>query len=203
MTSSTREIAFEDVTGVILVGGKSRRMGTDKAFLEFRGAPLFERVLHVFQAVFSRIFLVGNGGERFAKYDLPVHPDLTSGSALAGLYTGLSEAVTEYIFVSPCDMAFPDQHLVRYLCALAEGHDAVIPVTANGYEPLFGVYGKACLPAMKNMLDDGNFRIYDLYPYVRVRYVEETELASQGINLRSFINLNTPEEHAKHAEDLT
>ena len=76
-----------DITGVILVGGKSRRMGRDKAFLEVAGKPLIERVLEVFRNSFTQVILVGNREERFAGYGLPVLPDIYPGSALGGLYT--------------------------------------------------------------------------------------------------------------------
>ena len=78
-----------DITGVILVGGKSRRMGRDKAFLDVAGKSLFERVLEVFRESFDRIVLVGDREERFAAYGLPVLPDIYPGSSLGGLYTGL------------------------------------------------------------------------------------------------------------------
>ena len=81
---------LHDITGVILVGGKSSRMGQDKAFLEIAGRPLFERVLEVFRECFDRIVLVGDRVERFAGYGLPVLPDIYPGSALGGtLYRAL------------------------------------------------------------------------------------------------------------------
>ena len=183
-----------DVTGMILVGGKSRRMGTDKAFIRVGGVPLFERVLSVFRESFSEILLVGDRGERFAGYQLRVVPDIYPGSSLGGLYTGLYHAGTERVFVSPCDMPFPSAGLLRYLCSLSASHDAVVPQTGRGFEPLFAVYAKKCLKAMKELLDGGNLRVFDLYRHVDTLFVSGAGLAPFDPGGRAFVNVNTPEE---------
>ena len=191
--SSTRA---NDITGIILVGGKSRRMGKDKAFLDVSGKPLFELVLEVFRQSFERIVLVGDREERFADYGLPVVPDIYPGSALGGLYTGLRYAATDYVFVSSCDLIFPDRVLLRYLCAVKEGFDAVVPAPAHGFEPLFALYAKSCLEPIKGLLEKGNFRVFDFYPHVLVREVSGEELTLYDKEGRSFMNVNTPEEFA-------
>jgi molybdopterin-guanine dinucleotide biosynthesis protein A len=182
----------DNITGVILVGGKSRRMGRDKVFLEIGGKPLFERVLEVFSECFTRVVLVGDREERFAAYGLPCLPDLYPGSALGGLYTGLFHATTEQIFVSSCDLPFPNKDVLRYLCSLRECSDAVVPATTHGYEPLFAVYSKKCLDPMKCLLENGNYAIHDLYPRIRVRCVANEELRQFDREEKSFVNLNTP-----------
>jgi molybdopterin-guanine dinucleotide biosynthesis protein A len=185
-----------DITGIILVGGKSRRMGTDKAFLDFGGQTLFEKVFEAFETTFPTIALVGGGAARFAAYDLPVWPDLYQGSAMGGLYTGLYHAETEHIFVSSCDLPFPSSEVIHYLCSLAdEHHDAVVPLHDYGYEPLFAVYSKRCLKAMKAMLEKPNYCVYDLYPEIMVRDVTEEELRSVIKGPFSFLNVNTPAEY--------
>ena len=187
---------IEGVTGVILVGGKSRRMGRDKAFLPWQGHPLFERTLAVCRGCFARTILVGDRGERFAGYGIQVFPDLYPGSALGGLYTGLALAETEYAFVSACDMPFPREDLVRHLCSLRQGADAVVPQTAQAMEPLFAVYAKSCLEPMRRMLEEGNLRVFDLYPKIETRYVGGEDLARFDRDGISLISLNTPEEVA-------
>ncbi len=190
-----------DVTGVILVGGKSRRMGVDKAFLTVEGIPLFERVLRVFTHIFSRTILIGDESERFTGYPLPRCPDLYPGSALGGLYTGLMHAGTPFIFVSACDVPFPSPDVVRYLLFLRNGYDAIVPRGVDGFEPLFAVYSVSCLEPMRRLLEQGNFCIFDFYPDVNVRYVESEELAGIEGGERTFLNLNTPEEFARLPRD--
>jgi molybdenum cofactor guanylyltransferase len=186
-----------DITGVILVGGKSRRMGCDKAFLTWEGAPLFEKVLAVFREHFETILLAGGDEERFGKYGLPIYPDIYPGSALGGLYTGLYRADRQHIFVSSCDMPYPSGALLRHLCSLKDGYDCVVAETAQALEPLFAVYAKSALPAMLELLQRGNLRVYDLYPMLMTRYVAAEELAPFANEGRSFINVNTPDEFAQ------
>jgi molybdenum cofactor guanylyltransferase len=190
-----------DITGVILVGGKSRRMGRDKAFLPWDGAPLFEKVLGIFRQSFTAVLLAGGDAGRFAGYGLPIVSDLYPGSALGGLYTGLYHATTPSIFVASCDMPYPSAALLKHLCSLKDGYDCVVPETAEAFEPLFAVYAKSALPAMLELLESGNFRIYDLYPQLRTRYVGREELAPYAEGGRSFINVNTPEDFALLAKE--
>ncbi len=199
-------MAFEperDITGVILVGGKSRRMGRDKAMLEFAGRPLVERVLAVFRECFGRVVLVGDREERFATYGLELLPDIYPGSALGGLYTGLFQAATGHVFVSSCDIPYPSAAVVRYLCGLREGYDAVVPLTGDSFEPLFALYAKSCLGPMLKLLEKANFCVYDFYPDVRVRYVTGPELAHLDPDGRFLRNVNTPEELARLEEEIS
>jgi molybdopterin-guanine dinucleotide biosynthesis protein A len=188
---------FTDITGVILVGGKSRRMGRDKAFLEIEGMPLFERVLHIFRAVFARTILIGGNAERFAGCGLTLYPDIYPGSSLGGLYTALVHAETPYIFVSACDMPFPSSAVARYMVSLREGFDAVVAKSADGYEPLFALYAASCREQARLLLESGNLRITDLYPGTNVRYVPLAELARLDGGGKAFVNVNTPEEFSR------
>lgn len=188
---------FDDITAVILVGGKSRRMGVDKAFLEIDGVPLFERVLGICREAFTRIILVGGQNARFAGYGLPVHPDIYPGSALGGLYTGLVHAQTPYVFVTACDLPFPSSAVARHLASLRHGFDAVVPKGTDGFEPLFAVYAKSCLEPMQRFLEEGKIRIFDLYPEINVRYVPTDELVNLAGDDRALVNVNTPAEFAR------
>jgi molybdopterin-guanine dinucleotide biosynthesis protein A len=183
-----------DVTGVILVGGKSRRMGKDKAFLELDGKTLFERILELFRAKFEKILLVGDHAERFATCGLPVIPDIFPGSALGGIYTGLYHSETEHIFVSSCDLPFPNGDILCYLCDQREGYEAVVTTTASGYEPLFALYSKNCLGPMKELIESGDYCAYAYFPQVNVRYVPYEELAHLDRDRNAFVNVNTPDE---------
>jgi len=185
---------ISDITGVILVGGKSRRMGRDKAFLPWDGAPLFEKVLRVFRESFATVLLAGGDAARFEGYGVRIIPDIYPGSALGGLYTGLYHAADQHVFVASCDMPYPSAALLGYLCSLKDGFDCVVPETAQSFEPLFAVYAKSALPGMRDMLESGNFRIYDLYPRLRTRYVGSAELAPFCDGGKSLINVNTPAE---------
>lgn len=191
--------SFDDIAAVILVGGKSRRMGADKAFLEIEGIPLFERILNICRETFPRVILVGDHAERFAGYGLPIHPDIYPGSALGGLYTGIVRAGTPYVFVAACDLPFPSSTVARHLATLRHGFDAVVPRSAAGFEPLFAVYSEHCREPMRTFLERGNVRIFDLYPELNIRYVATDELERLAGSDRALVNVNTPEEFARAA----
>ena len=186
-----------EVTGVILVGGKSSRLGRDKAFLPVGGVPMFEKVLSVLKERMENVILVGDRPERFAKYGLPVLPDLYPGSALGGLYTGLRTSETRCIFAAPCDLPFASGELLDHMLSIREGYDVVVPMTGDDPEPLFALYSKDCLVPMRDMLEAGNFRIFDLYPRVRVRRVREDELRRHDVSGKAFLNVNTMEEYER------
>ena len=190
---------IEHITGVILVGGKSRRLGTDKAFLEVGGRTLLEGVLECFRESFRKIVLVGDRAERFANLDVPVCADLFPGSALGGLYTGLRHAETDTVFVSSCDLPFPSTRVLRHLCSLTGEGDVVVAKLEHGYEPLFAAYSKRCAEPAGAMLRAGGHRICDLYRHVGVREVSESELERAGAEREAFTNVNTPEEWAAAA----
>lgn len=187
---------FSDITGVILVGGKSRRMGQDKAFLPVEGMPVIERIIQTLQGCFKQLLLVGDRPERFAQYHLPVVPDSCPGSSLGGLYTGLHTANTDRIFVISCDVPFPNPDLIQHICADIETYDAVIPATQGGLEPLFALYHKACLPAMQAALEAGNFRITALLQQLQIKTIAPEQLGQIDATGRSLLNINTPDEYA-------
>ena len=191
------ESRFDDITAVILVGGKSRRMGMDKAFLEIDGVPMIERVLTVCREAFDRVIMVGDQAERFAAYGLPIHGDIFPGSALGGLYTGLLRAATPYVFAAACDLPFPSGAVARHLASRRHGFDAVVPKSADGFEPLFAVYARRCLKSMRHFLEHGNYRIYDLYRELNVRYEPMEALECLAGDERALINVNTPEEFVR------
>jgi molybdopterin-guanine dinucleotide biosynthesis protein A len=183
---------YEDITGVILAGGRSTRMGRDKAFLRVGGVPLFQRVLKTLQALFEHVLIAGDRPD-LALPDVPSFPDLYPGSALGGLYTGLVAAKTPYIFVAPCDMPYMEAELIRRMVDMREGVDVVTVRTPAGIEPCFSLYSKICKGPVREMLEKGIYRIDGFYPRVRVCYLDVMKLPSGWE--RSLRNINTPEDY--------
>jgi molybdopterin-guanine dinucleotide biosynthesis protein A len=182
---------FSDVTGVILAGGKSTRMGRDKAMLKMGEETLFERILAIMQPLFPHVIIAGNRPD-LSRRGVPFYPDLYPGSALGGLYTGLFVAKTDNIFVSSCDIPFPASDIIRIILSEREGYDVVVPLTPNGFEPLFALYHKNCLPVIRDMLERKEYCVFDFYPLMRVRYMSVEELPPDW--RLSLKNVNTPEE---------
>ncbi len=184
----------DTVTGVILAGGLSRRMGQDKLFLDVGGVPLFERVLQPMKQLFHQVVVIANERAPFHYYSCPVYQDIYPGSALGGLFTGLFHAKTHWAFVSAGDLPFVNVEVVNYLLSLVSECDVVVPYSEKGAEPLFACYAKSCLPVMEQALKSSQFKIVELFDTLTVCHVPFSQLADiQGIE-NAFINLNCLED---------
>ena len=192
---------YRDVTGVILAGGKSRRMGNNKAFLKVGGIPLIERVSGVLSRIFENVFLVTNDPATYASIGFPVYTDIYPDRAsLVGIYTGLLKAKTPYIFCASCDMPFLSQSLIRLLVEKRENADLVLPFSNNGREPLHAVYGKNCLSFMGQMILENRMAIKEIFDQVRTEKVKSEEVATLDPKFLSFLNCNTPEDYEMASE---
>lgn len=202
----TSKILSSQFTGVVLAGGKSIRLGQDKVFLPFRGVPLIERILAVLTPLFSETLIVAPQTEIFKKYQnnavKAVEDIYPQGGALGGLYTGLFHAPTPWVFATACDTPFLPAKLIEALKPKAQGCQVVIPRTAEGLQPLCALYHKDCLLPMKALLEQGELKIIEFFPQVKVRCFEETELTALGLTPRIFFNINTPQD-LKTAENFT
>ncbi len=193
-------------TIVIQAGGESRRMGQNKALLPFRGQPLIERVVKRLRPFSDELILTANRPELFQFLGLPIYPDLIQGKgALSGLYTALSAAQYPFVAVVACDMPFVNpQLLIAERDLLVDGKwDVVIPDSNEGREPLHAVYRKdACLPAIRRSLDENRLRMDSWFADVKVREMSLDDVKVVDPELRSFMNVNTPEEfrQAEHLE---
>ena len=184
-----------DLTGVILAGGKSTRMGENKAFIKVEGIPIIRRIHSTFKSLFREIIVVTNQKELFENLDANIFVDLLPNrGALAGLYTGLYYSSLPFCFCVACDMPFLNKDVIAYLIRRLDDADVVIPKTHDGLQPLHAIYSKSCLQPVKKTLDQGKSKILDFYPMVRLKVIEEEEFLPLDPEKRSFININTPQE---------
>lgn len=182
--------------GVILAGGESRRMGRTKALLPFGGTTLIEAAIARLREVCSEILIVTNTPDLYRSLGVRTVADVLPGRrSLAGIYTGILHTGGP-AFVCACDMPFLNPALIRYLGTLAEGVDVVIPQHGGEYEPLHAVYTPACLEPLQRCATRGG-RNTGFLGEVRVRVVEVEEIRRFDPELRSFVNVNTPEEYAR------
>ena len=197
----------KDITGVILAGGKSSRYGRNKALAELHGTPLIERVLRVMGSVFNDLILITNSPMEYAHLKLPMKEDLIKGlGPLGGIYTGLESISHEAGFFVACDMPFLNEGLIRHILALRGDSDAVVPKIDWKIEALHALYCKSCLPAIKNLIDSQNYQVIQFFQRIRIRYVGQNEIMVFDPRLRTFANVNRPEEldvMLEHEKDIT
>lgn len=183
------------MTGAILAGGRSTRMGTNKALLPFDGVRIIDGLLRKLRPLFPEVLVIANDRDAYADVGVPVFPDrIPEKGSLGGIYTAVFHSTFPQTFCIACDMPLANPAVIAYLRDRASGYDVVVPRTADGYQPLHAVYGKACLPHMEAMIRADRLKIDRLFPVVRVRTVEEEELRPLDPSLRGFINVNTREE---------
>jgi molybdenum cofactor guanylyltransferase len=185
-----------DVTGAILAGGESRRMGQNKAFIQVDGIRLFDYVYGTCKELFSEIFIVTNQPPQFKNYQAHIVIDAIPGSgSLGGLYTALMHASNDHTFCVACDMPFLNPELISLLIEKRLHYDIVIPRTKGGPEPLHAIYSKRCIQPIKKLLDRGELKITKLLSSeLRICYCEEEELKKIDPFLSSFTNVNTRED---------
>jgi molybdopterin-guanine dinucleotide biosynthesis protein A len=182
------------VSVAILAGGQSKRMGSDKAFLEVGGRPVIERVIGQVQALTDDLFISANAPEKFSHLGLPLVPDIyPDKAALGGLYSVIRAARYPQVLVVACDMPFLKVALLQYLVDLAPQADVVIPlINPPQPETLHAVYSKNCLPAIERRLLADQLRMIGFFADVTVCYVERQEIAGFDAEFHSFVNMNTP-----------
>jgi molybdopterin-guanine dinucleotide biosynthesis protein A len=186
---------FTDIAGLILVGGKSSRYGSNKAMVEVDGIRLIERAVRVMRPLFQEVILLTNTPRDYAYLGLPMVEDLIKGlGPLGGVYTGLETISCDAGFFVACDMPFLNQALILHLVASRKGFDAVVPRVGWMIEPLHAVYTKRCLPAIRHLIDSREYQIFKFLPNVRIRYMEEEEIRVHDPQLRSFFNINEPQD---------
>ena len=185
---------MEEATAIIIAGGESCRMGTDKSMLSIRGRPLIETIAEQLRGSFSQILISANEVEKLAFLDLPIIRDRVSGQGpLMGIASALEASANELNFVVACDIPCIDLCYIRRMLMEANGVDAVIPTAGDEkYEPLFAVYRKSALGAINEVLSSGGRKISDVFSRCSVKFIK--------LEARRFINLNTMAEYKEFAE---
>ncbi len=184
-----------DVTGVLLAGGKSRRMGEDKRYLVVGEQTLLERGLGVLRLIFQEVLVVIAQDSPPLDLNTRVVRDLVADcGSLGGLYTGLTQATTPYIFVVACDMPFLDPAVIVQFMSRRASADIVMAKLRARLHPMHALYGKQCLPFVEQMIRARQLKIQGIVSHasLRVRYVTEADLLTIDPLGRSFHNVNTP-----------
>ncbi len=196
----------EPLSTAILVGGQSRRMGTNKALLTLApsGPTVIELVVCAVRQVTDDIALVGPHPDRVAYPDLPWVTDETSGAGpLAGIQAALTHARHESVLVVACDMPFLNPALLRYMISQPRDYDILVPEIDQRLQPLHAIYRRSCLPIIGRFLDRGENRVQGWFPEAKVMVIPEPIVARHDPSLRSCLNLNTPADLALARRILT
>ncbi len=188
--------AAGDVTAFILAGGKSTRMGTDKAFVEYDGRTLLARALDLARSITPDVRIVGSR-EKFAPFAPLVEDIFRDCGPLGGIHAALQASSRELNLMLAVDTPFISWAFLQYLISQARGAPEAAAVVARdgaGWQPLCAIYRREFADAAESALLAGQNRIDLLFDAVRTRVIEREEIEGAGFSLAIFRNLNTPEE---------
>ncbi|OGP88553.1 MAG: hypothetical protein A2031_02730 [Deltaproteobacteria bacterium RBG_19FT_COMBO_43_11] len=188
-----------NLTGIILAGGKNARMGKKKSFLKVENARLIDKILGVYHEIFSEVIIVTNDPLFYTEFAnaVLVTDIYKDKGALGGIYAGLFFASYNYSFIAACDMPFLNADFICYLIEQADKYDIVVPQFSDGFQPLHAIYSKNCLPAIKRHLLADKLKITAFYKELRVFPVCEDQIKPFNKDGRLFLNINTPEDLKK------
>ena len=176
-------------TAVILAGGKSSRMGTDKSLLPINGIPMIKYIADQLQPVFKEVIISSNDPDKFAFLSLPVVRDKTPDCGpIMGIYSALAAAAHTRVFVTGCDIPVMHQAFIREMYELAGNHAIVMPKSGDAFEPLYAFYQKKSLPAFEQALKNSQRRV--------VAVLEHCQAVHPAMPAGSwYVNLNTIEDY--------
>ena len=193
------EVTNADTCAIILAGGKSSRMGADKALLEYDNKSFLEYVVAAVNPLARETLLVTDRADKYTLPNVRVVADLLSEAGpVAGIVTGLLAVGPGVHFVVPCDMPLVSGSVLQLLrTACTPEWDAAVPERNGEREPLYAVYRDTALPKLRHYLESGRRSARGALTDLRVRTVGEAELRRADPNLASFANVNTPQELAQ------
>lgn len=189
------------MTGAILVGGKSRRMGFNKAFIEVNGRSIIEGAVETLRHSFSHLIIVASSDNilEYEQLNVRVVADVYAGAgSLGGIYTALFHSPSPYCFVTACDMPLLDKAIIERMVSEAKGHDALIPCIKSRFHPLHAIYSRRCMAPIEEMITGGELTIGNLYHRINVKELDE-EFFHDSPDLPFLTNLNTTD----HLKELS
>ena len=189
------------VTGIILAGGKSSRLGRDKAWEDVGGQRIIDRVIGALQSSCDEVLIIGDRPERQSELSLPKciqyrSDDVKGRGSIGGLYTGLKAADTLWSLVVACDMPFISRELIRFMLSMISKNrcDAIVPIINGRYQPTHALYNSTCIPFIEKNISSGNFRMDSYFDEIYLEEISEDVINSiKGAEL-SFFNVNTEDD---------
>ena len=189
---------MSSITGIILSGGKSTRMKTDKAFLKLGPKAMIEELISRVEKKFSKLMIIAETREKYMKFGIEATEDVIPDKGpLGGIYTALVKSESFYNFIFSCDAPFVNPDLIDYMISKAKDFDIIIPRWKDKFEPLHAIYSKNCIEAIENQLAKNDLKIINFFSEVSVKVIEQEELERFDLGQLPFMNINTREEYSK------
>ncbi len=183
---------ISEINGFILAGGKSSRMGTDKALLMIQDEPLLKRMITIVSPFCKSLGVSGSNAE-YSKFNVQLIPDLYIGCGpISGIYSSLNYSNADWNLLVSVDVPFINDELLRLLFSNIGEYDCIIPEHNSGVEPLIGLYNKQTLPVIEKMIKNGEYKLRSLLSKLNTRFVDCNSLVEKFPGL--FMNINRMED---------
>ena len=186
-----------DLTVAILAGGRSKRMGSDKALLTIEGIPLLQRVINAAHTLADARIIISNNPTTHSPFLWSLFPDrFPDAGPLGGLATALHHATTSHLLLLACDMPNLTPPLLQYVVSQPRAsHGVVIPEDEKGLQPLCAVYSRSVLPLAEDAIKQGQLSMQKFVGRINARVVNKEKWATHAGTRNPFINFNTPEDY--------
>ncbi len=197
---------FSNITGIILAGGKSNRMGTNKSLLRLNGKTTIERVVDLMKSIFKEVIIITNTPEEYSFINFPMFKDIYKNKGpLAGIHSGLTHSTTEQNFIISCDMPLMNSEMIKYIINFQTNKPISVCKTQGKLQTLAGRYSKSTLNDVEKLLFENNLNkkketkkgnaVSSLLDVVKVEIINPENLAFYNSFL--FFNMNRPEDYEK------
>ncbi|WP_326909510.1 NTP transferase domain-containing protein [Sedimentibacter sp. MB31-C6] len=185
-----------NVTGILLAGGKSSRMGKDKALIKYGDETFMSNSLKKLNKLFDEVIVVADNVEKYHIENVKIIKDIYPGMGpMGGIHAALKAAKNDWLFVIPCDMPMWEVFLVEEMLKHRLDNDIVVPLINDHMEPLFALYKKTCIPGIEQCLNNNIIKVIELYSLVKTNYLDLEKLYHEFNQCtKSFFNINTPED---------
>jgi molybdopterin-guanine dinucleotide biosynthesis protein A len=180
----------------IAAGGKSRRMGRDKAFVELAGYPMIQWVITAVAQCSNRALIIANEPEKYNRFGLPVYPDVIPGMGpLSGLHTAFTVTGADRVMIAPCDSPLVSPDVINLILNYpGGGAEAVIPFVDGREQGLLAVYARSAVERFGERIGSASIMFDEFRLSLNRIFIGEDEIRKVDPDLRTFLNVNTPED---------
>lgn len=188
-------------SAAILIGGESRRYGSDKAFLTLNGKNLTLKRYQQLSELFEEVYFVSNKPNTHNQFGDRVFEDIITGKGtLGGIYSALHYATNEYCFITACDLPFLEIGLIQTLWSQAGNADIIAPIWKNNIEPLVAFYHRRCLSEIERAINQNERMVKGFWKKVTVALIDVTKFYSLVQLEKIFFNINTTDDYMRSQE---
>lgn len=182
--------------GVILSGGKSSRMGTNKSLLPINNKPSISHIADTLKTCTNGVIVIANESQDYTFLNLPIYPDrYKEKGPLAGFESALYNVNASVYVMAACDMPFVHAGVYRYLLEQLEEFEAVVPIFEDRMHPLSGIYRRSILPKIQSQIENDKLKLKKLFDLINTKYVDTFPNISENIIHKHFFNMNNPTQY--------